>query len=143
MRKVIILSVSSIIFISLFLPLNASWESIYKFKSVQIPFNLKYKDLSIIKGKYDLEFLKLTTQIAYFLRIIKKKKFLCTVPGEFVPYKTAKDGSLQFKDPNIPKKPTLRMQQDPEKKLLIIIFESGKKTIKYPYIKLKFKIEYQ
>lgn len=128
---------------SLCSPAYAQMERIYKFKKVQIPFNLKHEGSIVERGKYDLEFLKLQSQNAYYIRLIKKKKFIFTLPGEQLSYKSDKDGMLQFKDPNIPEDPTLRMQKDPNDKILYIIFETGKKTTKNPFIKVRFKLEYE
>ena len=70
----------SLVMILLF-PAFAQMKRVYKFKGVEIPFNLKYKDSVFKKGKYDLEFLKQTAQPVYHLRIIKRGKKLCLIPG--------------------------------------------------------------
>jgi hypothetical protein len=142
MKRTLIIILIIIFWASLFTTVCASWDRVYKFKKVQIPLNLKFEGLTIKKGEYDLEILKVKSVVAYTLRIIKKKKFLCTVPGEFLTYKTAKNGMQQYKDPNIPVAPTLKMQTYPKNKLFYIIFESGKRTIKYPFIKIRFKLKH-
>jgi len=122
-------------------PAVAQMKRLYKFRAVEIPFNLKYKDSIIQKGKYDLEFLRLQTQPVYYFRIIKGRKKLCLVTGEQLAYKT--HGTGQLSDPNIPENPKLRMKKNPEEKVLYIIFETGKKSRIYPFIKVRFKMEYE
>jgi len=143
MKRFFIILLKIVLIASLFSPAYAQMKRIYKFKKVQIPFNLKHEDSIVKKGKYDLEFLKLESQSAYYLRIIKKKKFLFTIPGKQLSYKTDKDGMAQYHDPNIPENPTLKMRKDPKDKILYIIFESGKKTSICPFIKARFKLEYE
>ncbi|NOR15566.1 MAG: hypothetical protein GQ544_07675 [Candidatus Aminicenantes bacterium] len=124
-----------VFFVSLLsLPAFSQWEDVSSFKDVQIPFNLKYKDKIIKKGKYEIEILKHTAQTVYYLRIKKKGKRLCLVPGEYLKYIDEKD---------IPNKPILRMRRNTAEKLLYVIFESGTITWKYPMIKIRFKIEYE
>jgi hypothetical protein len=124
-----------VFFVSLLsLPALSQWEDVTSFKDVQIPFNLKYEDKTIKKGKYEVEILKHTAQVAYYLRIKKGSKKLCLVPGEY----------LQYRDETeIPNKPKLRMRRNTAEKLLYIIFESGTITWKYPKVKIRFKIEYE
>lgn len=123
------------LFISvLFLPALAQWEDVTSFKDVQVPFDLKYEDTIIKKGKYEVEVLKHTGQIAYYLRIKKGSKGLCLVNGEY----------LQYRDETeIPEKPTLRMRRNPEEKMLYIIIETGTITWQYPKVKVRFKMEYE
>jgi hypothetical protein len=124
-----------VFFISLLsLPAFAQWEDVSSFKEVQIPFDLKYDEKIIKKGKYEVEILKHTGQTVYYLRIKKKGKKLCLIPGEYLKYIDEKD---------IPNKPKLRMRRNTAEKLLYIIFESGTITWKYPKVKIRFKIEYE
>jgi hypothetical protein len=116
------------------LPAFSQWEDVCSFKDVQIPFDLKYEDKIIKKGKYEIEILKHTGQTAYYLRIKKKGNRLCLVPGEYLKY---------MDETEIPDKPKLRMRRNTAEKLLYIIFESGTITWKYPTIKIRFKIEYE
>jgi hypothetical protein len=116
------------------LPAFSQWEDVSSFKSVQIPFNLKYKDKIIKKGKYGVEILKHTGQTVYYFRIKKGSKKLCLIPGEYLRY---------LDETEIPNKPKLRMRRNTAEKLLYIIFESGTITWKYPKIKIRFKIEYE
>ncbi|NOR13115.1 MAG: hypothetical protein GQ545_07660 [Candidatus Aminicenantes bacterium] len=124
-----------VFFVSLLsMPAFSQWEDVCSFKNVQIPFNLKYKDKIIKKGKCEIEILKHTAQTVYYLRIKKKGKKLCLLPGEYLKYMDEKD---------ITGKPKLRMRRNTAEKLLYIIFESGTITWKYPKIKIRFKIEYE
>jgi len=122
-------------------PAVAQMKRLYKFKAVEIPFNLKHEDSIIQKGKYDLEFLRQQAQPVYYFRIIKGRKKLCLVRGEQLAYKT--HGTGQLSDPNIPENPTLRIKKNPKEKILYIIFETGKKTRIYPFVKVRFKMEYE
>ena len=101
-----------VFFISLLsLPAFAQWEDVSSFKEVQIPFDLKYDEKIIKKGKYEVEILKHTGQTVYYLRIKKKGKKLCLIPGEYLKYIDEKD---------IPNKPKLRMRRNTAEKLLYI-----------------------
>lgn len=125
----------SVFFVSLLsLPALAQWEDVTSFKNVQIPFNLKYEERTIKKGTYEIDILKHTAQVAYYLRIKKGSKKLCLLPGEYLNY---------LDETEIPEKPKLRMRRNTAEKLLYIIFESGTITWKYPNIKIRFKIEYE
>jgi len=124
-----------VFFVSLLsLPVFSQWEDVTSFKDVQIPFDLKYEDKIIKKGKYEIEILKHTSQTAYYLRIKNKGNRLCLVPGEYLKY---------IDETDIPDKPKIRMRRNTAEKLLYIIFESGTITWKYPNIKIRFKIEYE
>jgi len=72
----------------LFCPAMASMKRIYKFKDVEISFNLKHKDSIFKKGKYDFEIMFSYTQQVWYLRLIKKGKALCLVAGEKLKYKS-------------------------------------------------------
>ena len=115
--------------------------SVYKFKGVAIPFNLKYEDTIFKKGKYDFEILIHHKQQVFYLRILKKGKGLCLMSGERLKYKSY--GFEKMKDPKIPDQPTLRIKKHPTGKIVNIIFESGKKTAIYPFEKIRFKLEYE
>jgi hypothetical protein len=116
------------------LPVFSQWEDVCSFKDVQIPFDLKYEDKIIKKGKFEVEILKHTAQTAYYLRLKKGSKKLCLISGEYLRY---------IDETDIPNKPKLRMRRNTAEKLLYIIFESGTITWKYPKIKIRFKIEYE
>lgn len=127
--------------IILFYPAAAMMTSVYKFKGVAIPFDLKYKDSIFKKGKYDFEIVFHHQQQVFYLRIIKKRKGLCLIPGERLKYKSY--GFEKMKDPKIPDQPTLRIKKYPKGKTVNIIFESGKNTAIYPLEKVRFKLEYE
>lgn len=134
-QRKILRMISRILFISLlFLPLFAQWEDVCNIKDVQLPFNLKYEDKIIKKGKYVFELLKHTGQTAYYLRIKKGSDRLCLVSGEYLQYRG---------ETEIPDKPTLRMRKNPADKMLYIIIETGTVTWQYPKVKVRFKIEYE
>lgn len=119
-------------------PATAQMKRVFKFHNVKLPFNLILKNSVIKKGTYHFEFLR--HQGLYYLRILKRSKVLCFISGDQSRYESY--GSQKFKDPNIPKNPRLQLKKNPKEKKIYIIFESGKKTRIYPFIKVKFKMEY-
>jgi hypothetical protein len=126
----------------LFCPAIAQYKKISEFSGVEIPFNLKHENIVIKKGKYDLVVLKHQTQQVFYLRIKEKKKILCNVPGEELNYESSSYAQL-LNDPNIPYDSKMKFSKIPEEKIVDIIFESGKKNPIYPYIKLRFRMEYE
>lgn len=114
---------------------------VYKFKDVEIPFNMKYEDSIIEKGKCEFEIIFNHGQQVFYLKIIKKRKGICLVPGDRKRYKSY--GRERLRDPNIPDKPTLRIRKFPESKMLMVIFESGKKAGMFPLVWVIFKMEYE
>jgi hypothetical protein len=118
----------------------ASMKRIYKFKDVEIPFNLKHKDSIFKKGKYDFEIMYSYTQQLWYLRLIKKGKALCLITGERLQYKSY--GRERSKDPEIPTQPRLKIIKYPAGKTVNVIYESGKKTSIYPLVKVRFKMKY-
>lgn len=122
-------------------PAFAQMIRLYKFKGVQIPFDLMHKDLIIQKGTYDFEFLRHSTQPIHYLRIMKRHKILCLVQGEKLEYKDY--GWERMRNPDIPKDPRMRMKKNPEEKILNIIFETGKNTRIFPLLKIRFQMEYK
>jgi hypothetical protein len=125
----------------LFCPVIATVNKIYEFKGIQIPFNLKCGDSIIEKGEYNFEILVQPSTQMFHLRIKKKRKSICMVSGERLEYKSR--GWDLMKDPKIPIKPTLRIKKDPIENVVYIIFESGKKTFRYPLEKIRFKMKYE
>ena len=126
----------------LFCPAIAQMKKICIFKGVEISFNLKHDDSIIEKGKYDFEFLKHQTQVSFYLRIKKKRKAVCLIQGEELAYKSS--GYYErSEDPNIPEQAKLRFLKNPKKGIVDILFESGKRAIAYPYVKLRFRMEYE
>jgi len=116
-------------------------ERISVFKGVEFPFDFKSGDTIIEKGRYDLEiyYSKVDTNFLYFLRIMRKGKFLYEIPGERIEYSATTIQELR-KDPKIPKEPTIRIKKIPESNLVNILFESGK-TGNMPFEKAFFRVE--
>jgi hypothetical protein len=115
----------------------AQMTPIYRFKNVQIPLGLKLEDKALPKGAYDLEFLRTSSPVLYFMKFMKGGKILGVVQGEEWPYAPA--GEV-YEDRSVPKEPTLKMTVNREKQLLNFIFESGKVALNYPMIRARFKL---
>lgn len=132
-----LLVASSILF--LFSPVTlAQMKHVYEFKNIEFPFDLKYGDVVIEKGKYNLEFLRHFG--TFYLRIKKGSKALCTVPGENLAYESK--GMERLSDPTIPEKPNLQIRKIPDESMISVIFETGKHAKIYPLCKASFKIGY-
>lgn len=127
----------------LFCPAIAQMKKICIFKGVEISFNLKHDDSIIEKGKYDFEFLKHQTQLSFYLRIKKKRKAVCIIRGEQLAYKSSGYYYEQSEDPNIPEQAKLKFLKNPKGGIVDILFESGKRSIAYPNVKLRFRMEYE
>lgn len=144
LSKRIFVNLSLIFMIAiLFCPATAQMQRLHMFKAVKIPFKLKHKDTVLKKGTYEFEFLRLLAAPLHFLRIRKGGKKLCLIQGEPWTYSTSTIGSDQLHDPNVPDDPRLRIKKIPEEKIVIITFETCKKARKYPFIRLRFKMEYE
>ncbi|MGB3861580.1 MAG: hypothetical protein WA915_05825 [Candidatus Aminicenantaceae bacterium] len=140
MRKKILLILVMSIFISLLVsPGMAQWKRVYYFKDVDVPFNLKTEDKILEKSKYDFEILKDFNQALYYLSIRQKGKRICNILGEYLYYKQR--GAINH--PEVPDKPKFGMRRNPVTKDVIIIFESGRKYTKYPFVKIRFKLKYE
>jgi len=120
----------------------AQMNPVGRFKGVNIPVNLKIKDKILEKGVYDLDFLRTSSPILYFVRIMKSGKILDLVQGEEWPYGTGIVSDIAD-NRDIPDKPTLKMAKNTDEKLFIVIFESGRWTGKYPMVRAKYKIQYE
>lgn len=114
---------------------------VYIFKDVEIPFNMKYGDSIMKKGKYEFEIIFNRGHQVFYLKIIKKRKGICLVPGDRKQYKSY--GRERLKDPNIPDKPRLSIRKFPESKMLMVTFESGKKARMFKLVYVIFKMEYE
>jgi hypothetical protein len=117
----------------------AQWERVYYFKDVNVPFKLITEDGVLEKGKYDFEILKDFRQALYYLRIKKKNKRICNILGEYLYYQQR--GAIAH--PEVPDKPKFGMKRNTETKDVIIIFESGRKYTKYPFVKVRFMMKYE
>lgn len=122
-------------------PAIAQMRKVHKFKKVEIPFNLVYEDSIFEKGKFDFEILANRSLKTFHLRIIKRGKNLCILPGEILRDKPP--GARGEEMEEVPDDPTLKMKRIPAKKMVYIIFETGKQTSVYPCFKIRFQIEYE
>jgi hypothetical protein len=119
----------------------AQMDPIYRFKGVNIPVRLKIKDTILEKSAYDLEFLRTSSPLSFFIKIMKGGKILDLLQGEEFRY----DGTERDigNNPDIPTKPTLKMSMNKSEKLLILVFESGIHHGKYPMLRARFKYQYE
>ena len=85
----------------------AQMDPIYRFKGINIPVRLKIKDNVLEKSAYDLEFLRTSSPLLYFIKIMKGGKILDLLQGEEFRY----DGTERDigNNPDLPAKPTLKM----------------------------------
>lgn len=116
-------------------PAIAQMKLICEFKDVEIQFNLKHEDSIFEKGKYDFELLRMGN--VFYLRIKKKEKPICLIPGG----KKLKYES--FSDPDIPERAKFTIKRNPALKIAYIIFEPGSQHPDYPFIKVRFNLEYE
>jgi hypothetical protein len=121
-------------------PIYAQLKDIGKFKGVEIPFRLKFQDIVIEKGSYDLEALKNPNTPSCYLRIKKGTKILCLIEGERLQYEAY--GMSKMTDPSIPQKPRLKMKQSAEEKVVYFTVETGRGS-RFPYLWLRFKLDYE
>jgi hypothetical protein len=135
-RFVVLLSVFCLLLVK---PGIAQWERVYYFKDVNVPFKLVTEEEVLKAGTYDFEILKDFRQALYYLRIKKKNKRICNILGEYLYYKQR--GAIVH--PEVPDKPKIGMRRNPVTKDVIIIFESGRKFTKYPFVKIRFKMKFE
>ena len=140
-KRIFVNSLSIFIILFLFCPALAQIRKVQKFKKVEIPFNLKHKDLIIKKGKYDFEIIAHRTLGIWNLRIQKKGKNICIVSGEVLRDKAPGARGDEMSD--VPDDPTLKFRRIPAKKIVHIIFEMGKTSYLYPCYKVRFQMEYE
>jgi hypothetical protein len=115
---------------------------LYRFKGVNIPVKLNVKDKSLEKGAYDLEFVRNSTPVFYYLRFMKRGKILDMIQAEEWPYGTGIVSDIAH-DKNVPTSPTLKMAKNKDEKLWIFVFESGRNTLDYPLIRVRVKLPYE
>jgi hypothetical protein len=144
LKKGISVFISSIVlFAFLFVDLaTASLIPIYRFKGTQLSVRLKIKDKVIEKGAYDLEFLRASSPVLYYIKIMKGGKILDIIQGEEWPYGTGIASDVAY-DMKIPTSPTLKMTKNKSEKLMTFIFESGRNALDYPMIRARFKLSYE
>jgi hypothetical protein len=120
---------------------RAETERISIFRGIEIPFDFKSGDIVVEQGKYDLEiyYSKVDTNFLYFLRFMRKGRFLYEIPGQRIEYQATTIQELR-EDPKIPKEPTIRIKKMPSSNLVDFIFESGK-TGNMPFEKAFFRVE--
>jgi hypothetical protein len=143
--KISLIRPLSIFLIGLFVyPAIAQIRTVHKFKKVDIPFNLKHENLTLKKDRYDFEIIVHRTLQVWNLRIMKKGKVLCMLPGEVL--RDRPPGAHGEEMSDVPEEPTLKIKRIPAKKMVYIIFETGKMetgTELLPYHKIRFKMEYE
>ncbi|MGD8538951.1 MAG: hypothetical protein PVI66_09555 [Candidatus Aminicenantes bacterium] len=116
-------------------PAMAQMEPICEFENIKVPFTLKDEESSFEKGKYDFELLKMNN--IFYLRIKKEGKPVCLKPhGQKVAYKN-------LSDPEIPQRSKFRIKRNPALKIAYIIFESGSHHKEYPFLKVRFRMNYE
>jgi hypothetical protein len=137
------LKISSGILLLIFIssPSIAQIQELCEFKGVKIPWTLKYEDIVVKKGTYDLTFLRHGPTM-YYLRVKKKGKTIALFPhGEKVDYQ----GDLFSKmgNPDIPDNAKLEIKRNPALKITYIIFETGKHSKIYPLHRIRFIVKYE
>lgn len=137
--KKCLFTVPAVVFCVLFAVVSAPAQMtpIYRFRNVQTPFSLKLENKVLPKGLYDLEFLRTSSPVLYFMKFMKGGKILGLVQGEEWPYAPA--GEV-YEDKSVPKNPTLKMTVNREKQVLNFVFESGKLALDYPMLRARFKV---
>jgi hypothetical protein len=119
----------------------AQMDPIHRFKGVNIPVRLKIKADILEKSAYDLEFLRTSSPVLYFIKIMKRGKILDLLQGEELRY-DENEGDIA-RNSDIPANPTLKMTINKSEKLLILVIESGRYARKYPLLKARFKYQYE
>lgn len=120
----------------------AQMTPIYRFKGVNVPVKVKIKDKILEKGAYDLEFLRTSSPVLYFVRIMKGGKILDTFQGEEWLYAQGIASDVAYSS-EVPQKPTLKMTLNKSEKSLTLVFESGRSAVKYPLMRARFKLPYE
>src|SRR4030042_3865448 len=97
-------------------PSLAQLKDLCGFKGIALPYRLKYHNVVIEKGTYDLDALKNPTTPMCYLRIKKGRRVICLAEGERLDYEV--HGMARMTDPSIPDSCTLKMKKNPEEKVL-------------------------
>jgi len=142
-KRILAYLIGMLLILIIFSPSIAQIQELHEFKGVKIPWTLKYEDMEIKKGKYDLVFLRHGTTL-FYLKIKKEGKTICLIPdGERVKYQNQGDLFALHMDPEIPENAKLQIKRNPVVKIAYIIFESGKHTRICPFHKIRFKLKYE
>jgi len=142
-KRILAYLIGILLILIIFSPSIAQIQELHEFKGVKIPWTLKYEDMEIKKGKYDLIFLRHGTTL-FYLKIKKEGKSICLIPeGERVRYQNQEDLIALQMDPEIPENAKLQIKRNPVVKIAYIIFESGKHTQICPFHKIRFKLKYE
>jgi len=120
----------------------AQLASIYRFKDVSVPLTLKIEQTVIDKGTYDLEFMRSSSPLLYYLRFMKRGKILAVVQGEEWPYAGGLIADVAS-DRSIPKSPVMKMKINRDDRLLSFVIESGRNNLNYPMLRAAFKLPYE
>ena len=123
------------------LPAGADLRTVHKFKKVAIPFDMTHDGTKIEKGTFDFEILVERSLSMWTLRVIKKGKVLCALPGEVL--RDRAPGAAGETMAEVPEKPTLKVKRVLDEKMAHLIFEnSGVETgaMLFPYYVVRFKI---
>jgi hypothetical protein len=118
----------------------AQLASIYRFRDVSVPLTLKAEQTVIEKGTYDLEFMRSSSPVLYFLRFMKRGKILAIVQGEEWPYDV---GLITEVARSIPKSPIMKMKINRNEMLLSFVVESGRNNRDYPNLRAVFKLPFE
>jgi hypothetical protein len=115
----------------------AQLASIYRFRDVSVPLTLKAEQTVIEKGTYDLEFMRSSSPVLYYIRFMKRGKILAIVQGEEWPYDV---GLVTDVARDIPKSPIMKMKVNRAEMLLSFVVESGRNNRDYPNLRAVFKV---
>ncbi len=118
----------------------AQLASIYRFRDVSVPLTLKIDQTVIEKGTCDLEFMRSSSPVLYYLRFMRRGKILAVVQGEEWPYDV---GLVTEVARSIPQPPTMKMKVNRAEKLLSFVVESGRNNRDYPNLRAVFKLPYE
>lgn len=122
-------------------PASADLRTVHKFKKVAIPFDMTHDEKKIEKGTFDFEIMVERSLRIWTLRISRRGKTLCALPGEIL--RDRPPVETEDTSPGVPEKPTFRIKKIPDENLAYFIFEnpgleSG--TVLFPYYIVRFKV---
>ena len=120
---------------------EADWRKVQIFKKVDVPFDMKYKDLIMEKGQFDFEILSERSLNIFQLKIYKKGKSLCAIDGKVL--RDGLPGARGEKMEEVPDEPTLQIKRILVKKVVYFIFETGKLAHLFPGFVIQFELEYE